>query len=61
MSPDSTGKPISIGDRVRFRGQVFTIKGFRPGEGRFGSAVVEFEEVVVHTNETPDEIGIDRI
>ena len=60
LPKDSTGKPISIGDSVRFRGQVYTIKGFLPGMGLYGTSVIEFEEDV-HTKEIPDEISIDRI
>ena len=61
MVQDSTGMPIDIGDSIRFRGQVYTIKGFLYGLGRYGTAVIEFEEDNVHTKEIPDEISVDRI
>lgn len=61
MPQDSTGKPISIGDRVRFRGQVYTIKAFRPGYGRMGTSAIEFEELERHMEEQPDEINVDRV
>ena len=57
---DSAGRPIEIGSRVRFRGEEYTIKKFRPGLGRFRSAQIEFEEEC-HTDEIPDEIGVDFI
>lgn len=57
---DSTGKSIFVGSKVRFRGQVYTIKAFIPGKGRYGSNGLSFEETV-HTTETPDEIAIDVV
>jgi hypothetical protein len=60
MPQDSTGKPIAVGDRVRFRGRVYTITAFRPGQGRFGSAAIEFDEPC-HTTETPDEVSVDFV
>jgi len=41
---DSTGKPIAEGDQVRHRGREYTIKAFRPGEGRSGIAAIDFTE-----------------
>lgn len=61
MPSDSTNKPISEGDKVRFRGQEYTIKEFRPGEGRYGTAAIKFEEDDVHTDEIPDELSVDRV
>ncbi len=60
MPQDSTGKPIRIGDRVRFRGKEYTIKGFSYGRGRFNIATVEFEEPQ-HTSEVADEISVDFV
>ena len=58
---DSTGKPVMIGDRVRFRGQDYTIAEFiNPGEGSCGTSQIRFEEDV-HTEEIADEISIDLI
>ena len=57
---DSTGKPVSIGDRVRFRGKEYTIKDFTSYGGRHGTATIEFVEEQ-HTEETADEISIDLV
>ena len=57
---DSTGKVINKGDKVLFRGQEYTIKEFHHGKGRLGTAAIEFEENI-HTDEIPDEIGVDLI
>jgi len=59
MGPmDSTGIPIDIGDRVRFRGEEFTIKSFG-GETSHGKSM-EFEEPITHTNEIPCEFSVDK-
>jgi hypothetical protein len=55
---DSANRPIKLGDKVRFRGHIYTIKEFRPGEGRLGTAALVFEEPV-HTSEVPDEVSVD--
>jgi len=61
MHYDSTGNIIWQGDRVRFRGQEYTIKSFIDNAaGAAGTAQIEFEEEL-HTSEIPDEISIDRI
>lgn len=60
MPTDSTGKDIDIGDRVRFRGQVYTIKEFRYGEGTHGTAWIRFQEPQ-HIEERADEISVDLI
>lgn len=57
---DSTGKPIQIGDRVKFRGELYTIKRFMLGKGRGGIAAVEFEEAQ-HTDEIADEWSVDLV
>ena len=54
MYADSTGNPIKVGDRVRFRGQAYTIKRFEDGCGRSGIAKIIFEEDQ-HTDENADE------
>lgn len=58
---DSTGKPITPGDRIRFRGQEFTLKAFGPIEAVYGVATLEFEEPVTHTEEVPHECNVDRV
>lgn len=57
---DSTGKLIKVGDRVRFRGREYLIKGFLPGEGRDGTVAIVFE-TDVHVLETPDEWSVDLV
>ncbi len=58
---DSTGRnTLNIGDKVTFRGQVYTVKAFHPGEGRFGTACIEFEEER-HVEERGDEISVDKV
>lgn len=60
MHKDSTGKPITEGDRVRFRGEEYTIKSFG-WDGPKGVPTIEFEETEIHTTEVPDEISVDRV
>ena len=60
MPSDSTGKPLDIGNRVRFRGQMYTIKGFGENTGECGTTTLEFEEPR-HTPEIPDEISVDLV
>lgn len=61
MHQDSTGRPIRKGDRVRFRGEEYTIKAFGDAYGPLGVPTIEFEETEVHTTEVPDEMSVDRI
>ncbi len=62
MYQDSTGKPIKVGDRVRFRGQVYTIERFVPGEGSLDTARIVFvESQAQHTDEPADEISVDLV
>lgn len=61
MYYDSAGRSIREGNRVRFRGEVYTIKSFKPGEGRSGTAAIEFEEPEIHTEEVPDEWSVDLV
>lgn len=49
---DSTGQPIHVGDKVRYLGEVRTIKSFKPGEGWNGTAAIEFEEIQEFGGET---------
>jgi len=58
---DSTGRIINVGDRVRFRGQVYTIKEFKPDSGgRFNLTQILFEEPQ-HTDEIADELSVDLV
>jgi len=57
---DSTGKPIEIGDKIKFRGQEYTLKDFGPIEKQYGVATLVFEEPV-HTPEVPHECNVDKM
>ncbi len=55
---DSTGRPIRVGDRVRWRGREYTIKAFLDTKAMNGVHHVEFNEPR-HLDEQPDEFSID--
>ena len=57
---DSVGRPIRVGDKVRFRGRIYEIAEFQPGGGRFGSAAIRFTDKP-HIDEIPDEISVDKL
>jgi hypothetical protein len=57
---DSTGKAVTVGNRVRFRGEEYTIKRFLETTGACGTSQIEFEEEQ-HVSEIADEISIDLI
>lgn len=57
---DSTGRQISIGDKIRFRGQEYTLKEFGPNEANYGVAILIFEEPL-HTITVPHECNVDLI
>jgi hypothetical protein len=57
---DSTGRTLRVGDRVRFRGTAYTIRAFHAGEGRGGTARLEFVEPQ-HTDEPADEVSVDLL
>ena len=58
---DSTGRPIYVGDRVSWRGEIYTIRGFGEAVGRCGTRAIEFEEPLHVEEEIPDEIGVDLV
>ena len=58
---DSTGRAIGVGDRVSFRGQIYTIKSFGDPVGRFGTRTIAFEEPSHIQAEIPDEIAVDLV
>ena len=58
---DSAGRAIHVGDRVSWRGQIYTIKSFGDPVGRFGTCTIEFEESLHRADEIPDEIGVDLV
>lgn len=58
---DSAGRLINVGDRVHWRGQIYTIKAFGKAEGRAWTRTIEFEEPLHITDEVPDEIGVDLV
>ena len=57
---DSTGRQIVVGDRIKFRGSEYTLKGFGPNDEHYDVATLIFEEEV-HTDETPHECNVDKI
>lgn len=59
MHQDSAGRFIQIGDRVRFRGEIYTIDSFGKETGH--GIEVNFVEKEIHTKEQPTEWSIDRI
>jgi hypothetical protein len=58
---DSSGRMIGVGDRVSWRGQIFTIKAFGDRVGRCETRAIEFEEPLHVEGEIPDEIGVDLV
>ncbi len=58
---DSSGKTIHVGNRVRWRGQIYTIKAFGGFDGRHGTRAIEFEEPLHLSGEIPDEIAVDLV
>ena len=60
MHADSTGNPLVVGNRVRFRGQEYRIKAFGPVDDHYGVATIEFLEAC-HTPETPHECNVDLV
>lgn len=58
---DSTGRSIDVGDRVSWRGQIYTIKSFGDPVGRYGTRAIEFEEPLHIQGEVPDEIAVDLV
>lgn len=63
MSPpkDSSGKEIAVGNRVSWRGKIYTIKAFGEPVGRCGTRAILFEEPLHLQGEVPDEIGVDLV
>lgn len=55
---DSTGRTIGVGDRVSWRGQIYTIESFGDPIGRLGTHTITFEEVLHIQDEVPDEIAV---
>lgn len=58
---DSSNKPVVVGDTVLWRGERYTVKGFRPNEGRHGTAAIDFDRPPHRPDEVPDEISIDVV
>jgi hypothetical protein len=55
------GRTIAVGDRVSWRGQLYTIKAFGDLTGRLGTCAIAFEEPLRIQDEVPDEIGVDLV
>lgn len=60
MPYDSTGKRLEIGNRIRFRGRLYTVTGFVPNAGAAHTARIEVAEPL-HVEEQPDETNVDRV
>lgn len=58
---DSTGRMIRVGDRVSWRGQLYTIKAFGDPTGRCDTRTITFKEPLHVHDEVPDEIGVDLV
>ena len=58
---DSTGQPIAVGDKLRFRGKLFTLQGFGPREDVYNVRTLIFEEPIEHTREVPHECNVDLV
>lgn len=58
---DSTGRVIRAGDRVNWRGQIYTIQAFGDLVGRYGTHTILFEEQLHIQDEIPDEIAVDLV
>ena len=62
MHYDSARNPIQVGNKVRFRGQIYTIKEFSDEKGPyFKTPVLIFEEESIHTDEIPEEAIVDLV
>lgn len=61
MNYDSTGKPIIVGSRVKFRGQYYTIKEFGPPTDTNPDVSTIIFEEEQHTPEVATEFSVDRI
>ncbi len=60
MHYDSTGIVVTTGDKVRFRGEEYTIKSFLETTGACGTSQIEFVEEQ-HVSEVADEVSIDKL
>jgi len=56
---DSTGRPIAVGDRVSWRGQLYMIKAFHVSH--VGTRSIEFEEPQHIKGELPEEHAVDLV
>jgi hypothetical protein len=58
---DSAGREIAVGDRVNWRGQIYTIKAFGDPVEPLGTLAIEFEEPLHLKDEVPNETSVDRV
>lgn len=58
---DSAGRAIHVGDRVSWRGKIYTVKAFGALVGRCGTHEITFEEPSHVPDEIPDESGVDLV
>jgi len=59
MHSDSTGNKIDIDSKVRFRGQIYTIKNFIPNNETNLETII-FNEIQ-HTSEVATEFSVDLV
>ena len=61
MATDSTGKPIHVGDKVRFRGEFYIIETIEEnGKGVCGTAQIFFTQEQ-HIPEIASEVSVDLV
>jgi hypothetical protein len=58
---DSAGREIAVGDRVSWRGQIYTIKAFGDPVEPLGTLAIEFEEPLHLEGEVPEESSVNRV
>jgi len=58
---DSSGKPIAVGDVVRWRSHLYVIKAFGERIGAFDTLAIEFTETPHLTDEQPCEASVDLV
>ncbi len=58
---DSAGRAIYIGNKIKFRGEIFTLADFGPNEDHYNVATLIFEEPIEHTPEVPHESNVDLV
>lgn len=61
LASDSMGRPLMVGDRIRFRGSEYTIKGFsEERDPHFGTRYIDVVETLL-VGERPCEFSVDKV